>query len=615
MNWATSLSPEGYFVVALLAIAAILFATEWVRPDLVALLTVVSLALSGIITTEQALAGFSSKAVIAIASLLVIGKSLVRTGVVRWIALRLKQLAGDSRRRLLLITTIAPGLLSGFINIVAAVSVFIPVVLRLARTGGLPAARLLMPMAFASLLGANLSLIGASHNLVVDTVVRETGLDGFGFFEFTPLGILLVISAVLYSLLLGGVLLPHSDAKDQARLDQGRPMKLTETYGLRDRLWQVWIKPDAPIVGNLLADLRITQEFGLTIASIMREESQHPVEHHAIRLQGDEVLLLIGRRERVEALVAHHRAVELLGPPEEDQPFPVSNADLVEVAVPARSKVIGKTLRELSLRQHTGLNAIALWRNGHPVRTDVSRYRLEAGDSLLLFGARTWVRSFQPAPDFLWLRPPAEEEAPLELRHLGVPAALIFLAILLVSASGWMTIAIATLIGAAAMVSLHIMRPQQAYQAIDWRTIVLIAGMLPMGTALRETGVADLLAQGIVHISGPLGPLAVLVCVAAVTMFLTQALHNAAVAVIMTPVALTCAELVHANPRGFAITVVVGASAKFLLPVGHPATLLVKAPGRYRTVDYLRFGIGLNALTLVLVALIVPWLWPLTATG
>lgn len=614
MQWTNAISSDGYLVIGLLIVAVALFITEWIRPDLVALLTAVSLTLSEVLTVPEALAGFSSEAVIAIASLLVIGKGLVRSGVVRWIATHLKRFTGESTRRLVLVTTAAPGLLSGFINIVAAVSVFIPAVLRLAKSSRLPPQRLLMPMAYCGLLGANLSLIGASHNLVVDNLIQDAGLSGLGFFEFTPVGTILLLIAILYSLILGGILLPRGETERPVDEEEKKADGLAEVYDLHDRLWQLWVKPGTPLVGKPLAELSLDQEFGLTALSIMHGETQHPVEKYSISLQGDEILLVAGRRERVDALVHRYDGLVLLGPPTEKELFPPSEAELIEVAVPARSQAIGKTVRELSLRQHTGLNAIALWRDGRPIRTDVSDFELQAGDALLLFGARNWVRGFDPTPDFLWLRPPGEEEAPLELRRLGRPAALIFLTIIAIAAMGWVSIAVATLLGAGAMVSLGILRPEQAYRAIDWRTVVLIAGMLPMGTALNQTGVADLLAQGVVQTLGSWGPVAVLVGITLITMLFTQPLHNAAVAVIMVPVALSCANMMNVNPRGFAVAVLIGASAKFLLPVGHPATLLVKDPGKYRTVDHLRFGIGLIVLTAVVIALMVPLLWPLTKT-
>jgi di/tricarboxylate transporter len=579
-----------------------------VRPDLVAVLAATGLALGGVLTPREALAGFGSPAVVAIASLLVIGAALVRTGVVRRIALSLQRIAGGSPTRLLLVSTGAPGLLSGFINIVAAVSVLIPAIRRLAQGGALPAPRLLLPMAYAGLMGANLSLIGASHNLVVHGLLEDAGHPGLGFFELTPLGAALVALTMIYSLLLGPRLLPRGVEGGGA----GPPHRpLEEIYGLSERLWQLWVRPDGGAAGRSLASLALSRAHGLAVVALERGDAQEPVDRGDLRLQGDDVLLVVGRRERAEGLAAAEPGLALLEPPREGQPFPASGAELAEVVVPPRSDALGRAVRACRLRERTGLTPVALWREDRPVRTDVAEQTLAPGDALLLYGPRSAMRGFEPAPEFLWSRPPREHEAPPELRRLAPASAALFLLTLGVAAAGWLPVAIATLLGAAALVTLGALGPAQAYRAVDWRTVVLVAGMLPMGTALEQTGVAARLAEGLAGALAPLGPRGVLAGVTVATMLLTQPLHNAAVAVIMTPVALTAAELAGADPRGFAVAVVAAASAKFLLPVAHPATLLVQGPGGYRGRDYLRFGLGLQVLVLALVVLLVPLLWPL----
>ena len=590
-------------VLAILGVAVALFITEWLRPDVTALLALVALYAAGLVDAGQALAGFGSEAVITIAGLLVMGEGLVRTGVVRWFADRLRRVAGDGEWRLAVASTLVPGLLSGFINVVAAVTVFIPAVLRMALKAGASHTRLLMPMACVSLLGANLSLIGASHNLVVDSLLTRAGERGFGFFEFTPVGLVLVAAAVVYSLLLRRLLPAHVREARQRKSDE-----LTAAYDLEDRLWEVLVKDDQE---RDLSELGIGHEYGLTILTVLRGDDRRPVPRHSIPLESDDVLLVAGRRERVEALVEGVPGLALVGEPRHDAPVTVSNAELVEVMVAPRSGAAGRSPKDLEIRERTGLTVVAIWREGTPLRTDVGNQELREGDALLLFGSRRRTRSFDPAPDFLWVRRPRVPEAPLELRRLRPAAALLFLAVILVAAAGWLPVAVAALAGAAGMTLLGAVDARRAYAAIDWRVVVLIAAMLPMGDALVESGTAGLLAHLLTAGLAPWGPLAVLMGVAACTMLLTQPLHNVVVAVIMTPVALQAAATVGADPRGFAVAVLVGASANFLLPAGHPAPLLVKRAGGYRIRDYLRFGAGLNLVALAVIALMVPRLWPL----
>lgn len=587
-----------------------LFLSNRLRPDLVAILTLMALVLTRSVTTEEALAGFSSTAVIAVAALLVLGAGLVRTGVVQCIADCLNRLAGESRNRLLLSSTALPGALSGFVNIVAAVSIFVPAVLYLARRGNLPASALLLPMAATALAGANLTLIGAGHNLVVNNLLEQTGTDSFGLFEFAPVGAILLALVLIYNWLFAARLLPSKEAQPEYG-GPDAPDRLVQLYQLSDFLWEVWVKPGAGVIGKPLRQIGIGPRYGLSVLSVIRDEIPRGIQKGQLQLRADDVLLLGGREDRVLQLCQELTGLFLKGHPRAQEPFPSSHAELVEVAVPPRSPAAGKTLRDLRLRETTGLTGVALWREDQPHRTDVSQRPLRVGDALLLFGDRRKTRQFEPAPMFQWLRRPQPEAAPQELRHLGPWAAALFVAVVLASALGGLSIATAALLGAAGMVALGALSPKQAYDSIDWRVIVLIAGMFPLGMALQKSGAAELLADFLVKILGPLGPRAVLLGVAGLALLLTQVIHNAAVAVMVGPIAIDAAQSMQANPKAFGLAVILGASAAFLLPVGHPALLLVEEPGQYQFWDYLKYGAGLVLLTLAVIAVVIPAIWKL----
>lgn len=595
-------------VFTILAGAVLFFITGWVRADVVALLVLVLLVVFGLLPPEEALTGFSSDAVIAIAGLLILSAGLVRSGVVRWIAERVDDFASDSRRKLVLVSSSLPGVLSGLVSDIATASLFIPVVLRLARKNRISRQKLLLPIAMAALAGGNLTLIGASHNLVVHSLIQERGEPGFSFFELSPLGAALVAAFAAYTLFFGRQILPGDDS-DESKEASDSP-NLIKTYDLQERLWEVWIHENSPVVGSTIIDLKVGETYGLSVITLVHHAKPQLVQNGEIKIQGRDILLVSGRKERVEAMVRDQEGVELMGHPQGQADFPSSGAEFIEVTVPPRSPASGQTLADLDLRRQSGLSGLGIWRDGKPIWTDVGSTPLQEGDGLLLYGARQDTRDYDPEPDFLWLQEPVKREAPRRLRHLGPYAALIMAAVILVAAFDWMPISVAALGGAAAMILLGILTPEQAYEHVEWRTIVLVGGMYPLGLAMEESGAAGLISELVAGSLGQLGPLVTMLGIFTVALLLTQTLHGAAVAIIMTPVAIDTAALLDIEPRAFAVAVIVGAAATYLIPVGHPAPLLVQRPGNYKTKDYVKFGLGLTGITYIIMAVLVPLVWP-----
>lgn len=599
-------------IFIILITVIVLFVTEWVRLDIVPLLVPVTLCLAGLTSAEEVFAGFSSTAVVTVAALFVISAGLVRSGVVDRAADSLKRFTGDSRFRLILASTALPGSLAGFVNVSATVFFFVPTVMRMALQSNVPRSRLLLPLVATCLLGANLTLIGASHNLVVNSLLnKSTGLS-FSFFEFLPLGIILITTAVIYNFLLGWRLLP-GETSESAKKHLDFSEDLVKVYDLDDRLWELWVKDKSPAVGKTLSQAGLGQHYGLSVLAVVREGGQAvgqlPAGQEELALQAEDVLLVLGRETKIRDL-AGQEGLTLAGQPRGQDIFSLSTAELVEVIVPPRSPVIGESLTSLHFRQRTGLSGIAMWRDGKPRRTNVGSQSLREGDGLLLFGDRKKIRRYEPGRDFTWLHPLRQDEAPQELRHLG-PLAAFTLALVVASAAlGWLPIPVAALAGAASMILLGILSPVEAYGSIEWRTIILIGCLYPLGIAMVNSGASALLARLLVTTLGHLGPAGVLGGVALVSLILTQPLHNVAAAVIMTPVALDAAHALAVNPKTFAMAVIVGVSAAFLLPVGHPTPLLVKMLGNYESRDYLRFGLGLGLLVLLVIVLAVPRVWP-----
>lgn len=597
-------------VFIVLAVAFILFVTGWLKPDLIAMLVLVSLVFSQVIEPAEAFAGFSSFAVITIAGLMVIGEGLEKTGVVKWVATQLARVIQKRYGRLVFINTAVPGVLSGFLNIIAAASFFIPVILRLCKQMKVPQSKILMPMASAALLGANLTLIGASHNLVVDSLLTEATGTGLAFFEFTLVGVALLVVTVGYVFLVGQRLLP-GEAESPDPEDVPVSVGLAETYGLKDRLFEVWVGP--PEEGDTAPTLETLdiEGAGLSLLAVVRGSDELIFPEPDMALDENDLLLMVGREDLVEDFADRYPALAFLGPAESQKAHPVSTAELAEAVVPPRSPLIGKTIRDLDLGEKYAMAAIAYFREDTPHRSRILDAEIMEGDGLLVYGPREKMRDFNPEKELLIYFKPGEPDVSTSLKRKGPIAAAILVLVILAAALGWMPIAATALAGAVAMVLTGIIPMPQVYRVIDWKTLILIGGMYPLGVALTETGAADLIGETLIALLGGFGPLAVLAGVSILAMILTQPMHNAAVAIIVTPIAINAATLMDSNPVAFAIAVIVSCSAAFLMPYGHPASLMVQVPGGYRNKDYLLYGSGLILLVLAVILGLVPLLWPL----
>ena len=595
-------------VLAVLVVSFALFVSGRLAPDLIAMLVLVSLVLARVVDPAEAFAGFSSFAVIAIAGLMVVGDGLEKTGVVKWVARQLERIIRRSFGRLLLLNTAIPGVLSGFVNIVAAASFFVPVVLRLCKQMNVPQSKILLPMACTALIGANLTLIGASHNLVVDSLLGRATGEGFSFFEFAPVGLTLLIAALVYIPLAQGLLPGARETPAPERVSVTGD--LIEVYGLQDRLFELYATDEVGDTTVTVADLRL-EEQGLTLIALVRESDRLVLPHGDNPIEAGDMLLVQGRADAVERAAEAIPPLTFLGPPKIQEAYPLSTAELAEAVVPPRSSAIGHPIRELDLLSEFGMTTIAYFRDGTPHRTGVQDVELHEGDSILVYGPREKMRDFDPEKELLIYFKPGEPDVAPRRKRLAPLAAAILLAVILPAAIGWMPIAATAVAGAVAMVVFGIVPLTDVYRAIDWKTIVLIAGMYPLGVALNGTGAADLIGEGLIGLLGDLGPLAVLGGVTLLCMILTQPIHNAAVAIIMTPIAINAAQAMQSDPRGFCVAVVVACSTTFLMPYGHPAPLLVQRPGGYTSADYPRFGAGLNLIALVVILGLVPLLWPL----
>ena len=606
------MTSDAVFVFGLLAVTVVLFASDKLRPDVVALLVILSLVLGGILPVSVAVAGFGDPLIILIAGLFVVGEGLVRTGIAFQVGQGLAKMAGASERRLLVLLMLAVAGLGAFMSSTGVVAIFIPVVLGLSARLGISPGRLMMPMAFAALLSGLLTLIATPPNLVVNDALLSSGLQPFGFFGVTPIGVLALALGIGYMAFFGVRMLPDS-AMGSTAGNRKTLRELGSSYPGIGQLHLLAIGVDSPLVGRTVAQAQLRTRYEITLIGIGRTTRLDELVQEALantELHRADVLYVVGSVTAVEALKTTER-LHQVPIAESQQQRLVQALGLAEVIVAPESVMIGQTLHQAAFRTHYGLSVLGIRRRGQALSA-MAQTKLAFGDVLLVSGSWKRIALLQEdRRDFLVLNLPAElgEVAP---NYRQAPFALgILLVMVALMTFGWLPNVVAVLLAALAMGMFRCLRMEDAYRAINWSSLVVIAGMLPLAKALEQTGGVGLIADGLVAGLGPFGPLALLagvfVLAAAIGMFIS----NTATALLMAPIAIAAAQQVGVSPYPFAMTVVIAASAAFATPVSSPINTLVLAPGGYRFNDFVRVGLPLLTLVMGLTLLLVPLLLPL----
>lgn len=598
------MTTENYLVLGILAVAILLFISERLRVDLVAMLVLVALVLTGLVTVEEAFSGFASPAVIVVWAVFIISAGLTRTGVADLIARQVVRLAGRSQLRLVALIMFAVGLMSAFMSNVGAAAILLPAVMSIAPETDIPPSKLLIPLAWAALLGGNVTMIGTPPNILASSILESYGgIEPFAFFDFAPMGIVVLTAGILYMLLVGRQLLPE-------RTPGGG---LADSYPVQEYLTEALVADDSPLVGKTVQEADLERHHGLNVIHVhlccQEGETVSATTEH--RLQpGDELHL----QATASAISDAAKTLGLTPVPDRTiqhwEPEPERSAfELVEVVLAPSSSLRCKTLQEIDFRSRFGLAVLAIRHQGETLFERLGDVSIDLGDSLLLQGSVDKINLLRHERDFLLLDMP-----PLETRRTKkAPVAVaILLGVLAVVAVGWLHVSAAMFIGALLMVLSGTLTMDDAYRSIDWKSVFLIAGMLPLGLAMQTTGTAQLLADRIVALVGHAGPLAVMMGIYLVTGLLTEVISNAAAVVLAVPIAIDAALSLGANPHAFVMATVIAASTSFLMPIGHQVNVLVFGPGGYRFADYTRVGVWLNLILFILTALILPLIWPLT---
>jgi len=607
------MTPDALFVFSLLGITVVLFASDRLRPDVVALLVILALILGDILSVPQAVAGFGDQLVLLIAGLFVVGEGLVRTGIAYQVGLWLTRMAGASESRLLILLMLAVSVLGAFMSSTGVVAIFIPVVLGITARLGISPARLMMPMAFAALFSGMLTLIATPPNLVINDALRNAGLQPFGFFGITPIGLLALALGIVYMWTIGSRLLPANPPKTGTAGRRQTLLELAESYNLVGQLHRLRLDPGSPLIGQTVSEAQLRSRYGVTVVGVgQSERSTETVSpalantefHHA------DALYVVGQDEAVATLCATEH-LGRLRIQESQQRSLVQELGMVEVMLPPDSELIGQTLRQAAFRTHHGLSVLGIRRNRQPLPGNLIEENLAFGDMLLVAGAWKQISLLQgDQRHFLVLNLPAElsDVAPA---YRQAPFALaILLAMVALMTFGLVPNVAAVLLAALAMGLFRCLRMEDAYRSINWPSLVVIAGMLPLAQALQQTGGVTLIADGLVAGLGGFSPLVLLAGVFLLAALVGMFISNTATAVLVAPIAIVAAQKVGVSPYPFAMTVAVAASAAFVTPVSSPVNTLVLAPGGYRFNDFVRVGLPLLLVIMALTLLVTPLLLP-----
>jgi Di- and tricarboxylate transporters len=604
---------ELMWVLSLLAVAVLLFATGKVRMDAVALLVIVAFVLSGTLTLSEAFSGFSYPNVILIAALFIVGDGLVRTGVATNMGAWLVKVAGNSEIKMLVYLMLTVAGLGAFMSSTGVVAIFIPVVLSVCMRMNTSPSRLMMPLSFAGLISGMMTLVATPPNLVINSELIREGLHGFSFFSVTPIGVVVLLLGIVYMLLMR-CMLPGNEG--ELKNDKRRTFRdLIKEYRLNGRARRLAIRPGSPLVGQRLDDLKLRERYGANVIGVERWRRFRRVivnvngvsEFHArdvllIDMSAADVdLREFCSEQMLEPMV-------LRGEYFADQALDVGMA---EVSLIPDSELVGKTVREMGFRTRFGLNVVGLKRGGKAVEGLVVDDAVELGDILLVVG--TWKQIAQLAQqgrDFVVHNMPIEvnDASPA---HSQAPHA-IFCLVLMVALmlTDEIPNPIAAIIACLLMGRFRCIDAESAYKAIHWPSIILIVGMMPFALALQKTGGVDLVVKGLMEIGGGQGPYLMLICLFVMCATIGLFISNTATAVLMAPIALAAAKSMGVSPYPFAMMVAMAASAAFMTPVSSPVNTLVLGPGKYSFSDFAKIGVPFTMLVMVVCVLLIPVLFP-----
>ena len=600
------LNAQQIVFLAILAIALVLFITEWIRPDVAAVLVVIALYLSRTLKPDEALSGFSSEPAIVIAGIFVVSGALHATGLSDRLGDWIGRFAGNSLGRAIAVIMPSVAVLSAFTHHVTTTAVMLPITLDLSRERKLPASKLLMPMSFAASLGTAITIIGAPAFLIASTILQQGGRPGLAIFSIAPIGLAMTVAGTLFILLVGRFLLPaHKGGDDAAR-----------HLRLEDYLTEIALTKDSPLVGRTGSEIQNDANYHFTLAGVIRKGQRLRGGVRNEQLKEGDVLIVRTTPEELLSIrqdkTLKLRPVKLYGAPKSANGKEKENGDadasdlFVQAVVAPRSDLIGRTVSDTDFRRRYGAVVVGLWRKDGWLNQEVSKVKLRANDVLVLEGEEEALARVSADKSFLMLVP---FQAEPKLRGKAWLAGAIMLLTILLAAFNLLTIEMAALTGAILVVLTGCMSANQAYHSIDARIFVFIAGAIPLGTAMQKTGTANLLGSWLQHAVGGWPERAVLLLIFAIVAVITQFMSDSATTALFAPVAVALAQALGRAPEPYVVTVAMASVVAFLTPIGHHGNLLVYGPGRYKFSDFAKVGTPLTVICALIVVLLAPLIW------
>ncbi|MCC7564758.1 MAG: SLC13 family permease [Methanomicrobiaceae archaeon] len=585
------MEPQIILTLLVLGAAIVLFTTELLRADLIAILIALSLAWLGLISPLQAFSGFASNAVVAMISVMILGYGINRTGAMISVARRIVAAAGRREERLIATISLVVGILSGFIQNIGSTALFLPAVTRISRQTGIPATRLIMPMGFAAILGGTLTMIGTGPLIIVNDLIRQGGLEPFGLFASTPIGIALLSTGIAYFFLFGRRVLPAREEEAE-----GPQEALVETWQLPSQIRYYRIPRSSPLVGRTREEIRFPARYRIYLLAVSEGEEIFFAPWRYTRFVAGQELALLGKDEDVKEFA---RGFGLLPAGEGGRiqdALSRERAGFAEAIIPPRAPVAGKAIREIALRKNYGVEPLVLISGGREQREAFGDHLLQAGDALIVHGPWDKIRALGEDENFL-LATPVEG---MELRESrAVTAVLCFIGAVALTFTG-LPISLSLLTGVIAMVALRVITIDEAYRAVDWRTIVLIGGLIPLGIAMDTTGTAEFVATALLQVLLDRHVLILLLAVGLLTTVFSLFMSNVAATVVLVPLALVVAQGAGIDPGALALLVAICAANSFVLPT-HQVNAFLMVPGGYRTRDYMKAG-GIMTVLFLIVA-------------